>query len=1052
MRKVRPSDRIGRAGGLAVLLSLSAGSAAFGQTSDAQDPGPPQTAPPPPASAAEAQLDDVIVTGSYIRGASDTGAVAVTIIGDEQIQTIGASSTGEILEYIAQAGAAEINSGSDGPNDARGDVATVNLRGLGTGNTLVLLNGRRIAAHAVNQDVGDTPRQITNVNAFPSSGIDRVEILRDGASALYGSDATAGVVNTILDAAQRDSELTARYSMLEGTGGREGTIEGSTGFRFNSGRTRLLLSGSIFDRTGIFASELGEQFRTVDKRGLLGDSPFATENTDFRNTSTSSPFGQFQVGSFSADGAFVGQRVRQGSTSLTSTTGTFHIQPCAFSGTRAVLGNFAEGCMGLDDGSLDTGLRFDVNSNQPNNARNEGVNIANDPITALGRQLISDATRYNAYAVVEHDLDGGWEAFGEALYYSAQTNANRASQSIDNGLATILIPRTNYWNPFGPVGSPNRLLGLNTSDVPVGGRDILMLDWRTTDLGPRFISTETETYRVLGGVRGEIGDWSAEGAVAYSSNTTLDEERNRISKTLLLAELSRSDPGAINPFGGPNANTQEQWDRVRISSTNYGRTALFTGDFRMSNPEVFRGWAAPIGLAFGVEYRNDYYSEDRDERLDGTIVFSSANPSGRSDVVGVSPTNDSEAGRDVYAAFGEALIPLHRGSGTFANDLTLQLAARGEYFGDIGDGALKPKASLSWQPLDAVVVRAAYSQGFRVPNLVQLNRGDVTRLQLGNEDYYRSDVTNDALSNGTTYLPALRRSNPDLKNEDTETYLAGASVDFSRLIDRDFLSELIFSVDYWRFEQDQIIGTFGDQEALAYDYLLRLQGSFNPAVVRAAPTAADIAAFDAFNLANPGQTRAAAGPVLFIDDPYINLDRQVADGFDMGMSARFDFDGIGRLNLSVDATYLNTLDVFRNDLLAALANEPAFGPDLTIIQTDRIEVEGNPRWRGSARATFRSGPVLIGASARYVGGYIDTSADIIRDGKTIFFPVQDNWRINLFGEVRLDSVGGTETRLRFGLNNILDEAPPLLDEAIGFDRSYHSVEPREAYFQIGTRF
>lgn len=93
MRKVRPSDGIGRAGGLAVLLSLSAGSAAFGQTSGLQDPGTPQT---PPTSAAEAQLDDVIVTGSYIRGASDTGAVAVTIIGDEQIQTIGASSTGEI--------------------------------------------------------------------------------------------------------------------------------------------------------------------------------------------------------------------------------------------------------------------------------------------------------------------------------------------------------------------------------------------------------------------------------------------------------------------------------------------------------------------------------------------------------------------------------------------------------------------------------------------------------------------------------------------------------------------------------------------------------------------------------------------------------------------------------------------------------------------------------------------------------------------------------------------------------------------------------------------
>lgn len=708
--------------------------------------------------------------------------------------------------------------------------------------------------------------------------------------------------------------------------------------------------------------------------------------------------------------------------------------------------------MGIDDGTLDVGLRFDVNSNQPNNALNQGVNIANDPITALGRQLISDAQRYNAYAILEHDLDNGWEAFGEALYYSAHTDANRASQPIDPGLAAIIVPATNYWNPFGPVGSPNRLSPLNASDVPASGLDVLILDWRTTDLGPRFITTDTETYRVLGGLRGEIGDWSAEGAIAYSSNTTRDVEQNRISKTLLAAELARSDPDAINPFGGPNANTQAQWDRVRISSFNQGETALATADFRVSNPEAIQGWAAPIGLAFGVEYRYDYYSEDRDPRLDGSIIFSTANPSGLSDVVGVSPTRDSEASRNVYSAFAEALVPLHRGTGFLINDLTLQVAVRGEYFQDLGDGALKPKVSLSWQPINGVSFRAAYSEGFRVPNLVQLNRGDVTRSELGNEDYYRSDVVGDALSNGTTYLPALRRSNPNLENEDTITQLLGASVDFAQIIDAPFLRELIFSVDYWRFEQEQVIGVFGDQEALAFDYLLRLQGSFNPAVVRANPTAADIAAFDAYNLANPGSPRAPAGQVLFIDDSYINLDRQVADGFDAGLAARFDFDGVGELRLSLDATYLTTLDVYRNELLTSLASDPAFGTDLTILQVDRITVDGNPHWRGSATARFQTGPITIGASARYVGGYIDTSASITRDGREVFFPVESNWRVNLFGELRLDDLGNEGGRLRFGVNNLFNEPPPLVDEAIGYDRGYHSVEPREFYIQIGQRF
>ena len=176
-----------------------------------------QEAAPQDENARAAADEEIVVTGSNIKGASDSGAIAVTTLGKEEIDSFGASSTGEIMEYIAQAGSAEINGAADGPNDARGDVATVNLRGLGTGNTLILLNGRRIAAHAANQDIGSTPRQIVNVNAFPATGIDRVEVLRDGASALYGSDATAGVVNTILDADFNRNVLNFEYSKLEGT-------------------------------------------------------------------------------------------------------------------------------------------------------------------------------------------------------------------------------------------------------------------------------------------------------------------------------------------------------------------------------------------------------------------------------------------------------------------------------------------------------------------------------------------------------------------------------------------------------------------------------------------------------------------------------------------------------------------------------------------------------------------------------------------------------------------------------------------------------------------
>lgn len=1008
--------------------------------------------PAPPAAADQLEAERIIVTGSNIVGATDTGAIAVSILSAEELQSFGANSTGELFEYIAQAGAAEINPAADGPNDARGDVATVNLRGLGTGNTLVLLNGRRIAAHAVNQDIGSTPRQVTNVNAFPSVGIDRVEVLRDGASALYGSDATAGVVNSILNARFNRRELSVRYDFLEGANADQFTIEGGLGFKFNKGRTRLLVSGSWYERSGLYANELGLQFNTVDKRAFLGDSPFATETVAFRNTSTSSPFGQFQAGFVNAQNVFQGRRIRRGTTNLTSTTGVFHIQPCSFPGTLAQLITTGEGCMGLDDATLDIGLRYDFNRNQPNNALNQGVNIANDYVTGLGRQLISEANRLNLYAIAEHEFANDIKAFGEVLYYRASTDSNRAAQPLDSGLAFLIIPRTNYWNPFGPIGSPNRIPGLNSTDVPAGGVDILLQNWRPTDLGPRFISTETETYRVLGGLRGDWKGWGWEGAVAHSSNWTSDTESNRLSKTLLAAELAKSTPDAINPFGGPNANSQEKWNRARISTTNIGRTNLTTADFRISNSEALRGWAAPIGLAAGVEWRREYYEEDRDPRLDGTIIFDPSNVSGISDVVGVSPTRDSSASRNVFSAFAEALVPLIRSDTAPIGDVTLQLAGRIEHFDDVKATAAKPKFALSWQPVPPVALRAAWSGGFRAPNLVQLNRGDVSRLNLGIEDFWRADVTGDPASTGATYVASVRQSNPNLDNEDTETIVAGFAVDLHRALGSKAVRRLSLSFDYWRFDQRGVIGAFGDEEALALDFLLRKQGQSNPNVQRLPATPEDIAAFAAWNAANPGDQRAPAGQVAFIIDPYINLDRQLASGFDFGLASQFDFERFGRVRLSGEATYLRRLDVVRNELLAALAENPAFEGAFDSLAVDRIRLDGNPRWRATASFAWRKDVFGIGGSVRYISTFLDTAAFITREGQRLFWLVEDDVRLNLYGEVEAPLGRRNSARVRFGVNNVLDRPPPLVDESLGYRPDYHQLKGREYYVSLRGRF
>ncbi|MCA8900444.1 MAG: TonB-dependent receptor [Hyphomonas sp.] len=996
--------------------------------------------------------DKVIVTGSNIAGASDSGAIAVSTYGRDEIEALGQNSTGEILQNLPQAGSFEINDAADGPNDARGDVATVNLRGLGTGNTLVLLNGRRITAHGINQDVGEVPRQITNVNAFPAAAINRVEVLRDGASALYGSDATAGVVNTILSADFDGSRLTVKRDWLEGTDSKELTIDFATGFEFNKGKTNLLVVGSFYDRDGLYASELGTQFQYVDKRLALGDSEYATANTDFRNTSTSSPFGQFIAGSV-VDGVFVGSRVRQNGSNVTNSSGTFHIQPCDFNGTRYEIGVVAgEGCMGIDDGNLDTALRYDFNVNQPNNSLGEGVDIMVDPTAALGRQLISDAKRYNFYSLVEHDFDNGVEGFGEVLYYRSVTDSNRATQPLDSGLAFLIVPKENYWNPFGAVGSPNRIDGI---DAPAEGLDILIGNWRPTDLGPRFISTESSTYRVLGGFRGDWNDWSWETALGYSKNETEDTESNRLSKTLLDAELSKSTPDAINPFGGPNANTEEQWNRVRISNTNVGTTSLTTWDLRFTKDDFMQTWAGDVGVSFGIDYRREAYEEDRDPRLDGTITYDLNNVSGVSDVVGVSPTRDSEASRDVYAMSAEALIPLVKGADSgFVNEWNLQLAARGEYFADIEDGAIKPKVALSWFPVNALNFRAAYSEGFRAPNLVQLYRGDISRLNLGNDDYWRSDVTGDSVSTGDAYLAEVRKANPDLENEDTKTYVLGLNANLADSLGISWLDDLRFSVDYWRFEQEGVIDTFGAQEALALDFLLRQQGSSNPNVVRASVTADDQAAFDAYNLANPTAMREAAGQVLFVVDNFINLDSQEADGVDVGMAMSIDGGKWGDFDVTIDTSRLMSLEVVRSELLSSLANDPAFAGEFDALSVDRVELNGNPKWRSTGTLRWRKGRLGAGAAVKYVSGFYDTSADPDLDGDGLpdFWRVSEALRVNSYVDYRLKDIGIDGMRIRFGVNNVFDEDPPLADESRGWYTEYHSVKGREYYIQLQANF
>ncbi len=969
-------------------LSTALTSVAATASAIAQEPAPP------PA-------DEVVVVGSRIQGVADSGALPVTVVDRDALDVFGSDSTGDLLANIPAVGDFEFRDNNTGTNGARGDVAGINLRGVGSGSTLVLLNGRRVAAHPANEAVGSVPVTFFNVNAIPATMINRVEVLRDGASALYGADAIAGVVNFSLYDDYEGLYLSGKFGASTEHSLEEWTVGGRAGWKSDDGRTSVSIGGSHYQRSPVQYTDIDDPwFGTLDRRDLVPD-PF-NGNTQWDNRSVIGPYGSFTSGVLNPDGTFTGVRVRQGGANVTNTAGLFHIQPDGFAGGVPT----SQG-VEIDDGSLERELRYDF--------------IADE--TAIPK-----TRRTSLAATFTHEFAENLEFFAEGLYYDSFVKTQRAAGPTDASLALIIVPASSYWNPFGPVGSPNRLPGI---DAPAEGLDIVIEGYRPLEMGPRIIEVDQSMWRILGGLRGELRGWDWEYALGYSKATVVDEEFNRISKTLLQNSVSLTTPDAFNPFGGPNVNSEEVLESIRVSSIRAGKSTLLTWDLNASRPDLFQNWAGDVGMAWGLEYRRETIFEDSDPRLDGSMPFTNGAIPDESDLVGVSATNDFGGERDVISVYAEAAVPIvAEGSGIpLVHSIDLQLAGRFEHFSDFGD-AIKPKAALHWFLTPDLSLRGSYARGFRAPNLVQINQGTITRRNQGDADPWRENVTATANDLGDTYRPSLRFGNPELDPEQSESFSGG--VIFQPV--EGALEGLRLSADYWNIQTEDAITVIGVDTQLDLDFELRMMGSFNPDVIRADVTLADQAAFDAYNLANPTAQRQAAGEVLLVNDGYINLEGKKVAGLDFSGSYRIPEFGAGQFTVGADATYLLKYE------------ETSQG-----VIIDQVRRNGNPAWRLNANASWRLGGFSLAAQMRRVGSVDDTSATA---GDELWL-VEPWTTINLlagieFGESYGPIMKGVE--LKFGVKNLTDNLPSYADESPGYYSGLHNIEGRVVYGQVSKEF
>jgi iron complex outermembrane recepter protein len=972
-------------------------------------------------SAAPDGRETIVVVGSQIAGSRATDAVAVTVVREEQLDAIAATSGDELFRAIPQLGDVSFNTSRTigTVNDARGDTASINLRALGTGNTLVLLNGRRMVNHPGTQAENLVPVVTVNANAIPVTGISRVEVLLDGASALYGADAVAGVVNTVLKTEFDGLNAELGWAQEEGVDAPEFTAALEWGQTFNDGRTNLSLFANYFTKDPVFARDRDFTARADHSYRLPADW---AGTTAFNNTSTTSAWGGFDRLVDLVPAA----PIRVNGVAVTNNAGQFHIQPDTLPGCLANLGN---GLCIDDTLTRDQALRFDVNTD---------ASVSNG------------VDRTNAFLFLNNEFGGGLELFGEAGVYLADSVGYREMAPL-LGAVPIVIPATNYWNPFGPVGSPNRIAG---SNAPAGGLAITLNGYRPVDAGASRFEVENLSTRMLAGLRGDFAGWNWESALLYSRADS-EDVTNRISNTLFQQTLARSTPDAYNPFNGGCLSNPGVGDctpspaaalaDISVLARRRNSTSLALWDAKVSRPDLFSLWAGAVGVAAGVELRREGFKDDRDPRQDGTVNFTDI-VSGQTtnDLQGNSPSGDTKGSRDVASAFVEFAVPLVSPEMNIplVQDLNLQLAARHEEFETFG-GVTKPKAALSWRLSDFLMLRSAWSQGFRAPNLQQQFETGLQRSNVRN-DWARCDIAtgtapvtpaNCAAAGFSQSVISNRQGSLALEPEESENVTAG--VVFESTFLPEALGELSVTADWWRVKQEGVVGIFGDDNQILLDYALRTQGGFNPAVVRGAPEfAGDI------------------GDILVVDDNYLNLNQREVEGWDFGLYYSLDDTAVGDFDLTLNAAYLDSFfqDVSPqgqviNDAIAAGQVPPIF---LVTGEGQLKQRFVRPEWRYSATLTWRKDAWGAGWFTSYVGEVYDP--EIVRASDNAIWTVESHQTHNAYLQYAFGADGERPARLRIGVRNLFDETPPLADTNFGYLGDLHSPAGRSFYASLRKEF